>query len=101
MRTIPKRFSVLGNEITVEWRDDLIAKHDAWGLCHFHEHRIELQSPTEEIKIAPSHLMQSFLHEFFHMGLYCLGRTDMSMDEELVDQLGQIVHQLLKSKSNK
>jgi hypothetical protein len=100
MRSIPRSFKLMGHDIVVEMRDDLIETCGAYGVCHYHEHRIELQAPNEEFKITHSHLMHTFFHEFFHMALYCLGHIEMSQDEALVDQLGQVVQQLLKTKRN-
>ncbi len=99
MRYIPTRFNLMGHEITVELRDDLVSEHNAYGMCHYHEHRIELQIPTEDCKISKSHLMQTFWHEFFHMALYTLGHGELADDEALVDQLGNAVHQMLKTKT--
>ena len=98
MRSIPRSFKILGHTITVELVDDLVEKHKAYGLCLYHEHRILLQVPTEDLKITPSHLLQTFWHEYFHMALYSLGHQTLADDEALVDQLGQVVHQALKTK---
>ena len=98
MRKIPTSFQVMGHTINVEFRDDLLDEYEAWGLCLFHEHKIYLQTPLKELKISQSHLMSTFWHEYFHMALYCMGHTEMAMDEALVDQLGQAVHQFHKSK---
>lgn len=100
MRTIPARFNILGHEITVKWRDDLLSEHEAWGLCEFHEHTIYMQRPPKGLNVSKSHLLGVFWHEYFHMALYCLGHTELCMDEELVDQLGNAVHQFMKTKLN-
>ena len=101
MRTIPARFTLMGHEITVEWSDDLLERRNAWGECVFHEHTIYLQKPRKDLKVTQSHLMGVFWHEYFHMALYCLGHTELCMNEELVDQLGNSIHQFMKTKSNK
>lgn len=98
MRSIPRSFKLMGHEITVVLVDDLYERHQAYGMCLYHEHVIELQVPTEDLKITNSHLLQTFWHEFFHMALYALGHTEMAQDEALVDQLGSAVHQMLKTK---
>jgi hypothetical protein len=101
MRTVPKRFEILGHEISVEWSDTLYEDEDAWGLCIFHEHRIILQAPTDDLKITKSHLLSTFWHEYYHMALYCTGYTELALNEELVDSLGGAAHQFHKTKANK
>ncbi|MEM7200265.1 MAG: hypothetical protein AAF628_08380 [Planctomycetota bacterium] len=98
MRSVPKSFELLGHEITVEFRDDLLAEKEAWGMCHFQSGLIELQAPLRELRVTKAHVLATFWHEFFHMALYLLGRTDMALDEELVDQLGQAMLQFHKTK---
>lgn len=100
MRTIPARFQCMGHEIKVRWRDNLLEEENAWGMCIFHEHIIELQRPRRDLRVTKSHVLVTYLHEYFHMALYCLGRTEMAMDEELVDQLAQVTHQMMMTKSN-
>lgn len=98
MRSIPTSFEIMGHEITVAYRDDLLSEDGAWGLCHFHKHLIELQTPHKELNVTKSHQLAVFWHEYFHMALYCMGHTEMALDEALVDQLGNSLHQFHKTK---
>ena len=69
-------------------------------MCVFHEHTIYLQAPIKGLKVSQSHMMAVFWHEYFHMALYLMGHTELALDEAFVDQLGNAVHQLLKTKQN-
>ena len=97
MKKIPKSFEILGHHIDVELRDDLLAESDAWGVCHFHQHKIELQSPVKGLNLAPSHYLATFWYEATHMFLYTLGHMEMAQDEAMVDQIAQAIHQVMKS----
>ena len=41
---------------------------------------------------------QTFYHEFIHAALDSLGYPDLSSNEQLVDQIGSLIQQLMKSK---
>lgn len=100
MKTIPESFRVLGHEIRVEWCSDLADSTGCVGLCNYAENKIQLQPSTKDFRIAKSNILQTFWHEFFHMALYHLGRK-LCHDEELVDQLGQVVHQFNTTRAGK
>ncbi len=101
MRTIPKTFQLLGHTIRVVVRDDLWEMAEAHGRWIKHKHLIELQRPNAQNGMTNSFLVQTFWHEVMHAILDNIGKENLSDDEQFVDQMGQIVHQVLKTKRNK
>ena len=41
---------------------------------------------------------QTFYYEFVHAAFDSLGYADLSSNEQLADQMGSLIHQLMKSK---
>jgi predicted SprT family Zn-dependent metalloprotease len=74
---------------------------DAHGRWIKHKHLIELQAPNKQNGMTNSFLVQVFWHEVVHAILDNIGKEDLSNDEQFVDQVGQLVHQVLKTKRNK
>lgn len=93
----PKRFSVMGCDISVVYIKDLMATKDAYGHWHPSRNLIELQMP--DAQHSEDVIAQAFWHEAFHCILDCLGRERLNKDEAFVEQVGQCLHQLDKTRS--
>lgn len=89
----------MGNDIEVILVDDLCENQECYGKWRPAQNEILLQTPGPAAKKQV--IMQSFWHETVHAILDCLGRTEMSSDEELVEQIGQCIAQVLKTKRNR
>lgn len=83
----------------MKFRDDLAEVHDCVGRWYHSRHLIELQTPDEHH--SRSYIMQTFWHEVTHAMLDVMGYPALSADEELVDRIGQAIHQVLKTKRSK
>lgn len=97
-QSIPKSFDLMGHTITVVIRPDLWEMADAHGRWIKHKHLIELQKPDKINGMTHSFLVQTFWHEVVHAILDNIGGTKLSEDENLVDQIGQCIHQVLKTR---
>lgn len=93
---IPKRFSVMGREVRVRYVEDLVSSHDCYGVWMPSKNIIALQMPDQNH--CESVIAQSFWHEVMHCIFESLGRNDLSKKEALVEQIGQCLYQLDKSK---
>lgn len=96
MRKIPSRFSLMGHEITVSRREDLVEDLEVYGRWFQSRNLIEVQADHPDF--SKDVLMQTFWHEAVHAALDTLGYTELSCDEEFVDRLGQAIHQIIKTK---
>ena len=96
MRTIPKRFDILGHTIEVVFRDDLAEDCDCVGRFSPSRNRIELQSG-----MAFSFTLATFWHECAHAIATHMGMDELNADEEKIDKLGQGIAQILRTKRNK
>lgn len=96
MRVIPKQFDLFGQRITVETQKNFAREQGCLGKWHPYQLKIVLQEPDEEH--AQSVILQTFWHEAIHACLDLLGHTDLSENEVLVEQLGQAIFQVLKTK---
>lgn len=93
LKGIPKSTKILSNEITVESKHSLVfGELDADGLSHLHEYRIEID------KSSCSDLQEStYYHELVHNIFYASGQTKLNDNEHLVQILGSLIHQFVKT----
>lgn len=99
MTTIPKSFKLMGHTIRVVIRDDLLTDADCYGRWWKAKQLIELQSVGGDL--TKSFQLQTFWHEVTHAILETIGEDKRSGDERYVDLWGQMIHQVLTTKSNK
>lgn len=87
---IPKSFECMGFTVTVEVKDI-----DKENNGHFHG-----QTQLIEIDKTASKQMreQTFWHEFMHCALTNLGYEELNSNEQFVDQMGQCLYQLQKTR---
>lgn len=89
---IPKKFKVYGHTITVKMDNDLPLNHGAVGRAHSTQHIIQL-IPTSKAR-PKSEVEQTYLHEVLHVCLDKIGYGEASSDEQFVDNLAAILHQV-------
>jgi len=89
---IPSRFSLLGHTVTVRVLPQSKWRHgkDDVGFWDPNKYRLDVLAVQPE-----SHRQQIFCHELMHALLDLAGRSDLSLDESLVDQLGHLLQQAL------
>ncbi|MFZ4856159.1 MAG: hypothetical protein ACOYL3_07155 [Desulfuromonadaceae bacterium] len=100
---IPKRFKLLGHTIEVVENKRLAHERNWNGAACYDECRIELLPVSDQHPHATTRLEQTFCHEFLHFLLYYGGGAinhELSgkyahQNEELVDLLGNLLHQAL------
>ena len=89
---IPRRFKVMGHTVTVRRISKTKWRHkDCVG--YFDPQQMVIAVCTGSSKTTQE---QCFWHEATHAMLYCLGSPHYS-DEEFVDQLGGLLHQITSS----
>jgi len=96
MKGIPDGFSIFGQDITVRSVSDLHVREDCYGKWQPNTNEILLQEKTKAF--ADDVLKQAFWHETTHAIFDTLGHTKISEDEQLVEQVGQAIYQVLKTK---
>lgn len=94
---IPKSFKLFHQTIRVEFRKTLVKKSKALGVCLYDKNLILLQEPLDELEIPEDVIEQTFYHELTHMILYKLNYIDLSSNEDLVDRVGNLLHQFIST----
>ena len=92
---IPKSFELLGRTIKVSKtkKGRFIDSAETFGHWDSNKFEIFIQDGLTEQQEE-----QTFYHEFFHAAFDSLGYTDLSANEQLVDQMASLMQQLMKSK---
>jgi len=98
---IPKQFKLLGQTIKVRNKRRLLFDNDSWGCSIFRTNQIQLLKKTKSNPINKEWKEQSFCHELVHMILDRAGEEELCSNEKLVDLLGSLLHQFLKTKKGK
>ncbi len=96
MKSIPKRFSLFGQSIEVRLDPAFTKEHECFGKWFPAQNLIVLQSPDSDH--ADDVILQTFWHEATHAMLDLLGYGEWSENERFVEQMGQCIYQILKSK---
>ena len=94
---IPKQFSLMGQTIYVEFRDDLVHGADAHGTANYRENKIYIQKPTKSWNLPKDHLEHVFFHELAHWVLYTLKQDELYNNEPFVDMLGGLFYQAIST----
>lgn len=92
---IPNHFTLMGREIEVVWREDLVGKEDASGRASWRRGEIELQKPCKTHEADTAYVEQTFCHELVHMILWAMAEEDLSENERFVDLFGGLLHQAM------
>lgn len=100
---IPKRFKLMGHTIEVINNNRLPYDRNWNGAACYEECKIELADISEQHPITKSKLQQIFCHELSHFLLYYSGAAInhelngkyVHQNEEFVDLLGSLIHQVL------
>jgi len=92
---IPKKFDLMGRTVKVNKikKNKFVDSADTYG--HWDSIKFEIfivEGLTEQQE------EQTFYHEFVHAAFDSLGYADLSSNEQLVDQMGSLIQQLIKSK---
>jgi predicted SprT family Zn-dependent metalloprotease len=95
---IPKQFKVFGQTIKVKFDKNLLRDENNLGVWLCNENKIILQPSTKKKPIKQENIEQIFYHELVHCILDKIGREDLSLKEDLVDLIGQVLHQVIKTK---
>ena len=89
---IPNEYQQFGQTIKIVFKEHLISKEDAEGLCCHKNNTITLQN-LDVLNRPISQLEHTFIHEVLHHALELLGYSKESKDEEFVDRLAGLLHQ--------
>jgi hypothetical protein len=96
---IPKSFKVFAHTIKVKKVKTLKDEegNQLLGQADINKNVIKLLDNEKELEVDNSQKEQVFFHEFAHIMFDSIGRNDLSNDESLVDLVGNIIHQYLKT----
>lgn len=94
---IPKKFRLMGEEITVEFDNFIVHKHDAYGLAIFGESKIKLQDATDSVIRPKECIEHTYLHELVHFILHFMEETELKSNEKFVDVFSGLLHQALQT----
>ncbi len=92
---IPKTFQLLGRTITVKEVEQVDVDNDL-GLWIAHQDEIRIRK--DQSKGAKEH---TFFHELAHAIFELGGHEKLSKDEALVDLVGGLIHQYMKTQKAK
>lgn len=92
---IPKVFELFGQTITVEFVDDLVEEHEAYGLAILKKNTIQLQTSNAGIKRPDTQIEQTFLHELTHYIYSAMGEAKLHDNEKHIELFSQLLHQAL------
>lgn len=91
---IPKAFNIFGLTVPTIWHNDM-----GVNIGEYVSHPLVIKLDMQlHNPIMKERCHQTYCHEVVHAWLSALGRTEMCKDEELVEQLGQCLHQFITSR---
>lgn len=93
-----KKFNLGAVEWSVNVNNEKSDDRNAYGTCDYAESEIILADSSDGKKRCKTAIEQTLYHEVTHAILRTLGYTDLSEDEQLVQQIGLMFHQFEKSK---
>tara|TARA_R110002074_G_scaffold208324_1_gene376925 strand:+ start:468 stop:761 length:294 start_codon:yes stop_codon:yes gene_type:complete len=96
LKTLPKHFDLFGQRITVEVAENFARDQGCIGKWYPSQNRIVLQA-ADDVH-ADDVVLQTFWHEATHAALDILGYGEWSENEVFVEQFGQVIYQILKTK---
>ena len=96
MRVVPKHFDIMGQRINVEQFPNFSREHECYGKWLPARNVIQLQQADENH--SNDVVLQTFWHEATHAYLDILGYGEWSSNEVVVEQIGQCIYQILKTK---
>jgi len=91
---IPKKIKIGGQTFKVIVKKT-IEREDAIGEFRSLMNEIHVQTHIEGKKIPVSQVQQTFCHEFIHCLFDACRQEDLNRNEELVDLMGDFLHQAL------
>ena len=97
----PKEFELMGHKINVERDDDLYTSSQAIGIASYLDNIIKIQGKNNCPAVSVSLQEQTFYHELVHFIFYLLGEEDLNQNEKLVDNIGQMLYQFMKTRKFK
>lgn len=98
--TIPEKFMLGGQEITVVAKSTLMAPHaPKMAACDSTRGVISIQTPTEHYQPARATLEKVFMHEKLSLALASIGRPDLLKDTTFVANLSSALHQIEATQS--
>lgn len=92
---LPEEIKVCGINYKVELVDfiDVAGERNYQGMCHFDQTKIEILS-----SLSDQRKEQTFIHELTHAIFYEAGYDEQ--DEDMVNRVGIVLHQVLKDLKN-
>jgi hypothetical protein len=98
---IPESFQILGQKIQIIFDDKFCHKHKCYGMYLSFENKIILAKKYKTAKgwfdYNEDIILATFYHELIHCLLFYAG-SDQWLNEELVDKIGNFLHQFETTK---
>ena len=96
---LPKSFEVMGQKISVKYVKDL-AQHGAVGLYNHFEKTIYIQTHLDGKALSKDVQMSTYYHELMHCVFSYLNYNEDNSNEQKVDIIGALLHQIHKTVSS-
>ena len=95
---IPKEFELMGVTWTVIFDNKKPNDSNAAGICEFNRSVITIGTKNEYGKYSADQIKTSFYHELTHAILDTLHERKLSSNEKLVEGIGALIWQFVKTK---
>jgi hypothetical protein len=95
---IPTSFKLYGQTIKVEFNNSVCKREEVVGLAVESTNSIYLSDIDNwENKLPKDVIEQAFFHEAIHHILWKSGYKELAEDEDLVNRIGNLVHQMIST----
>ena len=94
---IPTSFQLVGQTIQVEMLDQLLENDDCVGQALYRKNLIQLQRSNATVMRPATQIEATFCHELVHWIFFVLSEDKLRKNEQLVDQIGRLLHQALST----
>ena len=94
---IPERFDIFGKTFSVSCNESALVNESDQGHAGYRDETIVLLPPDNMYKYSRQSREQTFCHELFHHWFAALNLPELQNDEQLVDNLGSLLHQFMES----
>lgn len=92
---IPESLKIMGRTFKIEYDKTLSRERDSSGLICIDEGKIKILPDREEHRRCKDALIETLLHEIIHVAMYSLSYKELFNDENFVERLAHILHEII------
>ena len=101
MDRIPNEIRLFNQDIEIVFDDDYCNAKGVLGEADINHNKIKLCANFDGEPIPFQRIFHTLCHELMHCMIFMIGRTDIYMDELLVDSLGTALEDLILNNFDK